>query len=142
MTHSFFDKLVRQLERGFGEMDKDYAGMLLPVQPPPSAAHAPAGAGEASSSGVGGSGSGPSTRSRPSSGAGAAAAAAAGSLRRGGSGGSKRSHGSGGGGGEELDPVTGRPLGSQGWWACAHCTFIVQDMSADTCCLCGLPRAE
>ena len=47
VTHSFFDKLVKQLEKGFSGIEKDYAGEL------PTSAAGPSGSGGEGASGSG-----------------------------------------------------------------------------------------
>ncbi len=69
MTHSFFDKLVKQLEKGFAGIERDYQGEL------PAALVEPAGGG--------GDGAGPSS-SGGAAGAAAAAGGSSGKKRRGG----------------------------------------------------------
>lgn len=84
----------------------------------------------------------------PSSGAGSSRAAAA---RSGGGRGGKRARpntraAAGAAAGEadddEIDPVTGELVREQGYWKCKHCTVNNQDLAANTCEVCGLPRPE
>jgi hypothetical protein len=88
VTHSFFDKLVRQLEKGFAGIEKDFAGELPPALAAPAGGAGPSGSGSGGSGGAGpssgrdaaagGSGGGGGGRKRRGGGAAAAARGAAG----------------------------------------------------------------
>eukprot|EP00877_Chromochloris_zofingiensis_P011450 jgi/Chrzof1/6559/Cz19g01020.t1 len=141
VTHSFFDKLVRQLEKGFSDMDRMYAGEVLP--PPP---------GSSSTAAAAADGAGPSSRTRAAGNGNAEAGSSnARSSKRGG----KRARAAGaagggsssgaaaaaaGGGEDETDPITGAVLSSQGFWKCPFCTLNNANLDASECEICGLPR--
>lgn len=58
VTHSFFDKLVKQLEKGFAGIEKDFAGELPPALQPARGADGagPSGSGGDAAGGSGGGG--------------------------------------------------------------------------------------
>ena len=112
VTRSFFDKLVRQLEKGFEGIERDYAGEASQQQTQHQQ-QAPAEAGGSGADGAGPSGSGAAAAP-----AAAPAAAATRGRRRG------RGGGSGSGGGGE--------------WVCSHCTL--SNTGGTDCDACGLPR--
>ncbi|WIA08252.1 hypothetical protein OEZ85_007696 [Tetradesmus obliquus] len=129
VTHGSFDKLVAQLERGFEDMHKRYAGQPAEDEAGSSAAAAAAaaanGAGSSRAAAVRGGGrGGKRARTRAAAAAGGGAAGADGVDD------------------DEVDPVTGNLVREQGFWKCNHCTVNNLDLAADTCEVCGLPRPE
>lgn len=116
VTKGFFDKLVKQLETGFENLERIYSGERDVM-----AAAAASGAG----------GAGPSTSN------GAAAAAdersaleVRGKGRRG-----KRGRTGAASVDEEIDMMA-----EQGFWSCPHCTFANDNMQATQCSMCEQPR--
>lgn len=90
----------------------------------------------------------------PSSSAAAAAAAGTSSQAAAGSSKGKRSRSNAAGAGssraagdpadpdDDVDEVTGQLVSEQGFWTCRHCTLRNEDVTAEACDVCGLPRRE
>jgi len=112
VTRSFFEKLVGQLERGFGGMGEEYAGAEEAAADTGSG-----GGGRGGGPAGGGGGASASAPARAEAAAKAAASARAAEAAAAG--------GSGGGGGP---------------WRCDYCTLSNSNASARACEMCGLPR--
>lgn len=115
VTHSFFDKLVKQLEKGFAGIERDFAGELPASQ----------GADGAGPSGSGSGGAGPSS--------------ARGDGASGSGGGGSGSGGGGGAGRKRRGGGTSRAAGED-LWVCHHCTL--SNNGGSDCEACGLPRPD
>lgn len=142
VTHSFFIKLIKQLEQGFDDMDQIYAGYEIRTspEPPQPTAAADHGAGPSTSAAAGPS------RSNASRAKAAAAATdeATAPVRR-----SKRVRGltapaTGGSprAAASSRAAPGTDAGEQEYWVCATCTLHNHDLDAESCEACGLPRDE
>lgn len=155
VTHSFFDKLVKQLEKGFDNLQSDFMGRREEEEEEAMVAAAMA------ASAAGGSGqaaaddpSGAGTSAGPSSQQGRTAAAAQGGAAAAAKRRPKRTRGRGGGGGSAGPGSTGADgseagdvqaeldelVRQQGFWSCSKCTYNNMDLDARTCEMCSEPR--